>query len=139
MPTPIAPWMHPPFNPDPSNILVGLAIANGGTIITVPAGRTWYGLVTLSGALTTAAAAVGANGSVRASTAGAGAVPAAGDYVRLDLAAPGGVLGALVGSQDSGQIQQSLYVSAPATNAVTLVMNSTNTTVQSASASGILL
>ena len=138
MALPIAQWTQPPFVPDPSNILSGLATSNAATIITIPAGRTWMGTVTISASAVVAVAGAAINASARVSTAGSGVIPATGDYIRLDLGAPASGT-ALTGTASNSSISSPLTVSAPATNSVTLVLNVTNTTVQNASAIGVLL
>jgi hypothetical protein len=55
----------------------------------------------------------------------------------MDLQAPASVLGA-VGTGDSGHTSTDMFVTAPAGNTVALVLNTTNTTAQSASANGTL-
>lgn len=134
----VAPYVYAPFAPDPADILAGLATSNSGTIITIPAGRTWSGTVTLSASVLVTTAGAAVNASARVSTAGTGVVPTAGDYVRLDIAAPISAT-ALNGTSGVGSVSAPLLVSAPVGNSVTLVLNATNTTVQSASASGVLL
>ena len=138
MALPIAAYQYQPFIPDPSNILCGLAITNGGTIITIPAGRIWQGTVTLSGSTLVAIAGTALSASARVSTAGTGVIPAAGDYVRLDIGAPASAVG-LAGTSANGSISAPMLVAAPSGNAVTLVLNTTNTTTQSASAIGVLM
>lgn len=137
MTIPIAPYSFPPFVPDSSNILAGLATANSGTIITIPAGRTWIGSVTVSASVLVAVAGAAVSASARVSTAGTGVIPAAGDYVRVDIGSPTSGA-ALNGTNGVGSTTAPLVVAAPAGNSVTLVLNVTNTTTQSASASGIL-
>lgn len=123
---------------NPANILCGLATSNGGTIITVPAGRIWSGTVTVSATVVVASGGGAVNGSARVSTFGSGVIPPAGDYVRVDVSAPASILAA-IGTVGSGSISAPLVVAAPADNSVSLILNSTNTTTQSASASGSLI
>jgi hypothetical protein len=123
--------------PDPSNILCGLATSNAATIITIPAGKTWVGTIVLSASVAVASGGATINASARVSTAGTGVVPAAGDYVRVDLSAPASVAAGL-GTGATQDIQSPMIVTAPAGNTVTLVLNVTNTTTQSASAIGTL-
>jgi hypothetical protein len=133
-----APTSTIPGAPASANILAGVATANAAMIITIPAGRTWVGTVSLSASVVVASAGAAVTASARVSTAGTGVVPAAGDYLRLDLNAPASAAAA-AGTKDSGQISTPMTVVAPAGNAVTLVLNVTNTTVQSASANGALI
>lgn len=138
MPLPVAAFTYAPFAPDPSNILSGLAASNGGTIITIPAGRVWQGVVTISASVLVGTAGAAVSASARVSTAGTGVVPAAGDYVRLDIGSPVSAA-TLSGTGSNSSVSAPLTVAAPSGNSVTLVLNSTNTTTQSASASGLLL
>ena len=137
MPLPTAGWTLPPFIPDPSNILCGLATASGGTLITVPAGKTWQGTVTMTASVVVAAAGSALNASARVSTLGVGAQPPPGDYIRIDLGAPAGAA-AVAGTADSGMVSSPMLLAAPAGNSVSLVLNTTGTTAQSASAVGVL-
>jgi len=120
-----------------SDILCGSTTTSGGTIITIPAGRSWRGRVSLSASVVVATGGGAVNASARVSVAGAGSDPVAGDYLRMDLQAPASVLGA-VGTGDSGHTSTDMFVTAPAGNTVALVLNTTNTTAQSASANGTL-
>lgn len=129
----------PPFAPDPANILCGLATASGNTIITIPAGRVWQGTVVISANVLVGINAAAVSASARISTAGAGVTPAAGDYIRLDIGAPITAVSALTGTSASGFISGVMLVAAPSGNSATLVLNTTNTTTQSASAVGVLL
>lgn len=138
MPAPSQVYALPPFAPASADILCGLATSPGGTIITIPAGRVWQGVVTLSGNALVAIGGGAANASVRASTAGANVSPTAGDYVRLDLGVPAAGT-ALAGAAANGTLSSPMLVAAPAGNSATLVLNSTGTNTQSASAIGFLL
>lgn len=128
----------PPYVPKSSDILCGLATSNGATIITIPAGRIWSGIITLSATVIVASSGAAVNANARVSTAGTGVLPPAGDYIRLDVSAPASVLSA-VGTGATESVSAPLIVAAPSGNAVTLVLNTTNTTTQSASACGLLL
>lgn len=121
----------------PSMILCGLAIASGTTIITIPAGMLWMGWITLSASNAIASGGGQVSGSARVSVVGAGANPPPGDYIRLDLTAPASILAA-IGTGANSSINAPLIVAAPTGQAVTLVLNTSSTTAQSASACGIL-
>lgn len=125
--------------PAAANILTGRATANGGTVITVPAGRIWRGTVALSAALATAAATAGATATPTVSTAGAGVTPAAGAVLGLALATGGGVATGTVGTNAQNSVAAPLTVIAPAGNAVTLTLQTGGATVASASAVGELV
>jgi hypothetical protein len=128
----------PPYIPKPADILCGLQTSNGATLITIPAGRIWSGIVTVSATALVASSGAAVSANARVSTAGTGVVPGAGDYVRLDLAAPASVLSA-VGTASNSSISAPLIVSAPSGNSVALVLNTTNVNTASASACGVLL
>lgn len=121
----------------PSYSLCGSTTTNGGTIITIPAGRSWRGHVTLSATVAVAPGGAAVVASARVSVVGANSTPPAGDYLRVDLQAPASVLGA-VGTGGSGTNGAPMFVTAPDANSVDLVLNTTNTTMQSASANGTL-
>jgi len=137
MPNPVASYSIPPYGPPASAILAGLATTNAGTIITIPAGQTWTGRVTISATIVVATGGAAVAGSARVSTAGTGVIPSAGDYLRLDLNAPQSGA-ALNGTNSTGSVSSPFTVVAPAGNSVTLVLNVTNTSTQSASAAGVL-
>lgn len=120
-----------------NSILCGLAIANGATIITIPAGKTWVGVVTISGCVAVGTGGGQALASARVATAGATVTPPAGEYGRLDLVAPASVLAA-IGTAAEGSVHVPLVVAAGA-NPATLVFNFTGMTAASASASGFIL
>ena len=89
------------------------------TVIVVPAGQTWSGVVTVNCATTVAAAAVVAGQATGIiSTAGAGVVPAAGNYFRVDALAGANAAGGTVGSDAANTGTITLTVTAPAANPV---------------------
>lgn len=116
----------PPQTDTPSaNILDGLVTfnASGGPtlLITVPAGKTWVGTVSISTACQNAganAALAQATGSV--ATAGAGVAPAAGTYLRATALAGANVAAGTVGDSGDNFLSTPFVVVAPAGNAVTL-------------------
>jgi|SRR5882757_3421686 len=117
--------------------LCGNATTNGGTILTIPAGTSWKGTVTLSATVQIGSGGAAVMASARVSIAGAGAMPPAGDYLRVDLQAPASILGA-IGTGDSGSMMSDMFITAGA-SPVTLVLNTTGTSSQSASANGRIL
>ena len=77
------------------------------TLITIPAGRTWVGVVGLSAAITNNAAATSAAsvGAQITTANGTGVVtPAAGTYARIDAAAGQNAAGGTVGTQGSNSV-----------------------------------
>ena len=117
--------------------LGGLATTNGTVFLTIPANKTWRGQVNLSATVAVAAAGAAVNASAKITLAGTGCDPISGDYLHLNLHAPASVLGA-VGTSDSGNTHMPMTIHAGSTP-VTLTLNTTNTTMQSASAFGVLL
>jgi hypothetical protein len=97
------------------------------TVITVPAGRTWRGSVSLTCAVTNQAAATGtANALGVVTTAGVGVTPAAGTYVSCEARAGGNAATGTVGSQGNDSLTvPEMVVVAPAGNAVTLAVAAT--------------
>jgi hypothetical protein len=125
-----------PIKPGTPNILSsGVAVTNSvaaTVLITIPAGRTWYGSICVN-----ANNLVGASGSdsfAMVTTAGTGVTPAAGTKLAYGTATGSS------GGQGAG-LSGPTYVTAPSGNAVTLmVTNSVATTFSSYStANGILL
>lgn len=123
----------------PSNILSGSAdavnTAAAQPIITIPAGRTWYGTVTCSMANL---AATGTSVSAAVATAGTGVTPAVGTVLLKVIC---NTVGTVAGEAANENVSGPLYVVAPSGNAVTLTLtNSTATTCTStAQANGQLL
>jgi hypothetical protein len=120
--------------PDPNNILSGTVTrtdtTSSGTLITIPAGRTWVGEVVVSIA-STAAAIVAAT----VTTAGTNAVPAAGTVVaRVNV-------GGLTSGCFTAQATFSVRAVAPAGNTISLFLINTSATANtsSATANGILI
>ena len=126
-----------PISVAAANVLCGSAAATNSaaaqTIITVPAGRTWYGTVSAFIAATAGTALV----SATINTAGTNVTPAA--AVNLLTVTSDPVTAA--GQTAAGLTTGPFYVIAPVGNSVTLTLtNSSATTNQStASALGILL
>lgn len=133
-----------PGAPAASNILVGVlshAITTAATtLMTVPAGRTWTGMVVVT-CTTSVAAASATAGQARAvvTTAGVGVVPAAGSVLAAEARAGANAATGTVGSSNSVTQSIPLTVVAPAGNAVTVQVASTiSTGVVDVSASGAL-
>lgn len=121
-----------------ADILCGTATAPGAVIIDLPAGRTWHGVVTLSAVVRVASGGAAVNAVARVDIGGVGVVPPAGTYLRLNLSAPASAVGGN-GTVDSGQISTTMTIITPAVNSISLILNTTDTTMQSASANGQLL
>jgi hypothetical protein len=102
------------------------ATTGATTVITVPAGRTWSGWVSLSVTVANAGAnAVAAAATGTLTTAGAGVTPAAGTYLRCDAFAGANVAAGTVGDQDASTVSMPFVVAAPAGNPVTLQATAT--------------
>jgi hypothetical protein len=96
------------------------------TLVTVPAGRTWVGWITLQCAAQEAAAgAVAALATGVISVAGAGVTPAAGNYLRCDALVGANVAAGLTGSDASGSNGSPFTVVAPVGNSVTIQVTAT--------------
>jgi len=107
-----------PVLPASTSVLSGTAVANG-TIITIPAGRTWYGYVSCSASYHAAAAG---STVVGVSTTGTGVVPpAAGKIFEIRLAVGGGTA-PVEGADSQSVVTPYFAVYAPAGNAVTLAL-----------------
>lgn len=121
--------------PAPTSILCnGINVVNtitGSTIITIPAGRTWYGTVHVAANNTTA---VAADAVALVKVFGSGVAPANGTIVAFAAAS------GATGTTDGGT-SGPLYIAAGAGGAATVQLsNSTATTFSSyAAANGVLL
>lgn len=96
------------------------------TLLTVPAGRTWVGEVGATCSVGVAAASVTA-GQARVvfATAGAGVTPAAGTVGGCEALAGANAATGTVGSNGSARTRMPLTVIAPAGNAVTVTVATT--------------
>jgi hypothetical protein len=91
------------------------------TVITVPAGRTWVGTVSVSVACQNAGAnAATAQATGVVSVAGAGVTPAAGNYFRCDALAGANVAAGTVGDSGDNFLSSPFAVVAPVGNSVTV-------------------
>lgn len=120
-----------------ANVLCGSGAATNSTtpqtLITVPAGRTWYGTVSASIAATAGTAVVSAN----INTAGTGVTPAAAVNLLTVTSDPVTAAGDTVNQNTTGPF----YVIAPVGNSVTVTLTNTSATTNASTASalGILL
>lgn len=121
---------------DPANILAGNATTSG-TIITIPAGRTWAGWVSLNASLMVAASGAQVSSRPTVSIAGAGATPAAGVIFGVWVSVPA------QGTGTTGQVTANdrtfLVVAAGAGAAATLTLQPNSASAASATASGVLI
>lgn len=102
------------------------ATTGATTVISVPAGRTWVGQVAITCAVQNAAAALAAGQATGVvSTAGAGVVPAAGNYVRCDAVAGANAATGTVGDSGDNSVVVNMVVVAPAGNPVQVQATST--------------
>jgi hypothetical protein len=122
--------------PAAANVLDGWLNA-AGTLLTIPAGRTWIGTISIAATLVNAAGGAAAGARPTISTAGAGVVPAAGAVLGCDLSVAVSAAAAN-GNQDSNFVSQRLVVVAPGGNAVTLAAAASTSTTASFAATGEL-
>lgn len=116
----------PPIAPVATNILAGSSNANGGTIITIPANRTWVGTVWTTGVGAAAGAA-----TMDVHTAGATVTPAAGTLlVATDI---GNATTSAVSNSASGVV-----VSAGTSSATLVAAIGANATAGTSGAAGVL-
>lgn len=109
--------------PSAANVLDGSATANGGTIITVPAGRTWIGTAGVSIDAANPPVTVNGRRTIGIQTAGAGVSPAAGTtYVGASVNLPDTIAGAVMGESQTADAFSQMVVVAPAGNAVTMIL-----------------
>lgn len=118
----------------------GSTTTNGGTIITIDAGKTWRGSVTLS---TSLSASVGASSKQVVPTVtveGTDADPAEGTVITgVSVTTPAVGLLSLLGVTSNANINQSgVVLKAPPGNAITLKLNTTSDVQTIAVACGIL-
>lgn len=111
-----------------SGALSHTATTAATTLITVPAGRTWSGTITIAAVATTAAASATA-GQARAviTTAGAGVTPA-GTLLAAEARAAANAATGTSGDSNSTALSAPVVVVAPAGNPVTVQVASTITT-----------
>lgn len=120
-----------------ANILDGFSTA-AGTLLTIPAGRTWVGTIAINGGVAVAAGGSATTGTVTISTAGSGVTPAAGNYLQLVCVAPASGA-ALDGTNAQQEIDCQFQVVSPAANSTTIVVAQSNMTNFAVSAIGNLL
>lgn len=130
--------------PAATDVLAGFlshaATTAAAALITVPAGRTWTGTISVAAAASTAAG-VAAAGQARAvvTTAGVGAIPA-GTLMAAEARSAANAATGTSGDSNSTALSVPVVVVAPAGNAVTVQVASTITTgVVDVSASGMLV
>lgn len=120
--------------------VVGGTGAAGATILTVPAGRTWRGVVALAAAASAAIGTAAATVVAAVNVAGAGATPAAGALVQMALALPITLAAATNGAAQANSVSlPDVVVIAPAGNAVTLTVTADAGVEARGTARGVLL
>lgn len=123
-----------PQRPTAADIVTGYlqhtATTGAATLLTVAAGRTWVGTVTVSVAGSKAAANTG-NGLVSAliATAGTGVAPAAATVLAVSARVGANAATGTVGTQGANFGSMRMTIVAPAGNAVTLTLASTLTNI----------
>lgn len=119
-----------------ANVLDGFQAVTGTTgattLITVPAGRTWQGVIGANvTAQVVAAGTVVGQATCVFSTAGAGVTPPAGNLLQVEAFAAAGAAGGTTGSSASSSLAVPCTIVAPIGNAVQL-----QTTVTTSAAGG---
>lgn len=119
-----------PTTPQGADILDGMltfSATTGNTgLITVPAGRTWSGVITIQCAATvTAAGTVAGQATGVVLTAGVGAIPAAGNWIRCDALAGANAAGGTVGADASATVTTPFTAQAPVGNSINISANTT--------------
>lgn len=90
--------------PPAADSVLGGAGDQGATILTVPAGRTWRGSLSLAASAQAAIGTAAASTGARLDIAGAGSLPAAGTLLRIPLAVPATTATATMGAGATGSI-----------------------------------
>lgn len=118
----------------------GSTTTNGGTIITVDAGKTWRGSITLSTSLSASIGLASKQATPTVTVQGTDADPTSGTVVTgVSVTTPAVSLLSLLGVTSNANINQSsVIIKAPAGNAVTLQLNTTSDVQTIAVACGIL-
>lgn len=116
--------------PQTADIVVGTlshtVTTGAAALLTVAAGRTWRGSVTVSVAISKAGAASGNGEAIGViATAGAGVTPAAGTILTCRAYAGANVVAGTAGSQGNNGVTSEVVVVAPAGNSVTLTLATT--------------
>ena len=97
------------------------------TLITIPAGRTWYGQI---GASVTCSVAAGSTvpgqASAQISIVGTGAVPTPGIYLGVDTRTGAALSTSVNGAQSANFGSAPIIIAAPAANSVSVQVTSTN-------------
>lgn len=123
--------------PVAADVVGGRGAAAGAVVLTVPAGRTWRGVLELAASAVAAIGAAAANRSARLDLAGVGATPAAGVLLEVPLALPVTAATATMGAGASLASSTSLVIVAAAVDAVVTLQG--DATTMRASARGELL
>jgi hypothetical protein len=128
----------PKVTPVPGNSLDGYTQFGGATLLTIPAGRTWVGTLTIEGSLRNAGGSAAIDAAAIISTEGEGAIPAAGPILDLRVSVANSVGGA-GGNQSFGNISQPFTIFATGHAPVTLITFASKFTQASFIASGALI
>lgn len=111
-------------SPPAANVLTGStgrSAPGTGTILTIPAGRTWVGTVIASVSASNDPVTASSQTSAFITTGGAGVTPAAGSLGEIDVDLPATVTGALSGvSTSETVVYPGVVIIAPTGNTVTL-------------------
>lgn len=122
--------------PAASTILDGHSLVSGTALITIPAGKTWTGSVTLAASLNAATGATTAFPTVSVESAGGSSPAPATRVAALALSCPAE---ATPGSSVASSTTKDNVVVIAGANAVTLQLNTDTATVAAGSAVGYLV
>ena len=128
----------PKVAPVAGNVLDGYTPFGGVALLTIPAGRTWAGTLSIEGSLRNAGGSAAIDAAAIISTTGDGVIPAAGPLLDLRLSVANSSAGS-PGNQSVGQVIQPFTVFATGHGPVTLTTFASNLTQVSFAASGALL
>lgn len=118
----------------------GSTTTNGGTIVTIDAGKTWRGSITLSTSLSASIGLASKQATPTVTVQGTDSDPVPGTVVTgVSVTTPAVSLLSLLGVTSNANINQSsVVIKAPPGNAVTLQLNTTSDVQTIAVACGIL-
>ncbi len=131
-----------PFAPSTANILCGAFDGSTGTLVTIPASRTWYGTICASvGISTLPGTGVAQNARAIISVEGAAAAPSTGVLMAVAAQVAGSTGATTIDGTEANNANHlgPLWVTATSTGSVTLTLAKNNASWWTGSAAGILL
>lgn len=130
--------LHVATTTDPplaANILNGCLSATG-TLITIPANRTWAGWISLNAGLSIAASGAAVSSRAGVSTVGSTVTPAAGVLLGVSLSVPAQLSTTTIAITGS---DRNFFVISAGTSSATVTLAPNSVSVVSATASGVLI